>query len=625
MKKIILGVIALLVISVAGAAAFLAFASGDRLRPLAEWGASYAMDRDVTIKAFEIERGKTTTFTARGVALANADWVKGEPLAEVETATVSIRVWSLFDPRIDLPMVEVSGATLRPTVSEDGRSNWAGVDADAPAPDSRTEAPILRQVNLSDIRVIYGTADDAGAVTTLHEILVETGEGAAAPATPVAFNADGIYRDQPLTITAEGDAFEALIARANPYAFSLTADGAITAAISGVLAPNSTLADLDLKLTGPTLAALNPFIPTPLPDTPPFSLEGRLAIGSGIYGMSGLSGVIGDSDISGDVEVATTRERPLLRGNLRSDNLDFDDLAGLIGAEPDPTETANAEQEAEAARGPLVPETPVPVAELRRADIDLRLVASRVSSPVAQVESLDLHFKLDDGRMLVKPLKLGISGGTAAGGIAVNVRQDTPSADIYMTLDNISLSNFFADSKFAQEMGGAISGEIYVLGVGATLDAMFDTARGGGHAILRDGKISALIVEAAGVDVIEALGLLLAGDVAIPMECAVAAVEINDGLLRIKSGAASTTDSLVIASGHVDLGVPAVRMQIEARAKDFSLIDLNVPVLIEGPLADPGFALGGLDPLPFFELGDAKAANCDLLIDEAQKAAPGRP
>lgn len=624
MKKLVLGVVALFLVLLAGAAAFVAFAPGERLRPLAEWAASFALERDVTIGRFDIERGTTTTVTMTDITLANANWVDAAPLAEVDAATISFRVWSLFDPRIDLPLVNVTGATLRPTTGANGRANWAGVDTDAPAPDDRTEAPVLRDVRLSDIRVIYGAADEPGATTALHEILITSGEGAAAPATPVTFRADGVYRGQDLTITAEGDAFNALVARAEPYAFALTADGAVKAAISGALAPDSTLGPMDIKLSGPTLTALNPFIPAPLPDTPPFSLEGRLSVAEGVYGMKDLSGVIGDSDVRGDVEVVMTGERPLLRGELRSDNLDFDDLAGLIGAEPDPTETANAEQEAEAAGGPLIPDTPVPVAEFRRADIDLRLVASKVSSPVAQVESLDAHFKLENGRLLVKPLTLGVSGGTVAGEVAVNAREDIPSADIDVTLTDVSLSRFFAGSEFAQEMGGDISGDVYVLGVGATLADMFTTARGGGHAILRDGRISGLIVEGAGVDVVEALGLLLAGDVAIPMECAVAAVDINEGLLRIERGAASTSDSLVIASGHVDLGAPAVRMQVEARAKDFSLIDLNVPVLVEGPLTDPGFSLGGLDPLPFFELGDAESANCDLLVREAQQAAPGR-
>ena len=110
------------------------------------------------------------------------------------------------------------------------------------------------------------------------------------------------------------------------------------------------------------------------------------------------------------------------------------------------------------------------------------------------------------------------------------------------------------------------------------------------------------------------------------MPCAVAAITANKGVLSFKRGVISTSDSLLLTEGSVDIGARSLDIRVEARERDFSLIDLKAPVSISGPLQDPDIRIGGIDPFPFFSLPDEEAqANCDWLIEEARKAAPGRP
>jgi len=67
----------------------------------------------------------------------------------------------------------------------------------------------------------------------------------------------------------------------------------------------------------------------------------------------------------------------------------------------------------------------------------------------------------------------------------------------------------------------------------------------------------------------------------------------------------------------VDLGQEKFDVQVEARAKDFSLIDFAAPVRAYGPFTDPSVSIGGLDPLPFFEMGDQNDIDCASLISDA--------
>lgn len=80
---------------------------------------------------------------------------------------------------------------------------------------------------------------------------------------------------------------------------------------------------------------------------------------------------------------------------------------------------------------------------------------------------------------------------------------------------------------------------------------------------------------------------------------------------------ASTTDHLVVAQGSVDLGAKTVDLQMEAHAKDLSLIDIDAPVAISGPLVDPSISIGEMDSLPFFEIGEDNPVDCDILANAA--------
>jgi hypothetical protein len=76
-----------------------------------------------------------------------------------------------------------------------------------------------------------------------------------------------------------------------------------------------------------------------------------------------------------------------------------------------------------------------------------------------------------------------------------------------------------------------------------------------------------------------------------------------------------TTDSALVAKGSVDLDNQVVDLVVSAFEKDFSLIDMASPVGIKGPLKGPSFSIAGIDPLPFFELGQQKDIDCARLLE----------
>src|SRR5690606_40134059 len=132
---------------------------------------------------------------------------------------------------------------------------------------------------------------------------------------------------------------------------------------------------------------LYPLLGIALPDTPAYTLDGRLGRDGNVWTYQEFSGTVGDSDLAGDVTVTVGGERPHFRGDLVSSLLDFDDLAGLVGGSPDsgPDDTSNPEFEARAAEraasGRVLPDHRYAPAKLRSMDADERLSSARIGSP----------------------------------------------------------------------------------------------------------------------------------------------------------------------------------------------------------------------------------------------------
>jgi AsmA family protein len=596
-------------------------ATGEQMRPAAEWGATLALGERVRIGRLAIERGQITTIEASDIVIDNPDWAGTAPMAELERFRLAFSPASIFGPRLLVPELTAANGRVQVARNEDGRLNWQGAEevGDA-APDERDEFPRLDKLEVRDITLEYRDLP-ANRTETLQIAEVN---GSAVPGKGIQMIGNGELRGQTVRLDAQGAGFDELIAAAEPYPVQVELKGPVDLALVGTFDQDNR-ADFDLRLAGEDLATLGELIGVPLPSTSPYSIKGAFLGEDRRFGLRGFSGFIGDSDASGEMFLDLRGKLPRLEGTIHSANLDFDDLAGLIGATPDVSESANAAQKREAAEDKLIPDTPIPADRLRTAELDIHLKADKVSSPVAQVESIDARFRLADGRLLVKPLTLGVSGGKVDGEVALNVREAVPSADVQLRLADVRLKDFFENTDFIQQMGGTVSGGLYFIGAGSALDQILANARGDGHVILEDGTISELLVEAAGVDVMETLGLLIGGDDAIAMPCAVAAIRGSDGKLQIMRGALSTTDSLIVTQGNLDLRARTVNMQIEGRAKDFSLIDLNVPVVVRGQIEDPNIRLGGFDPLPFFEVGDESETDCGELLAEAKRIAPGIP
>ncbi|WP_312684164.1 AsmA family protein [Stenotrophomonas chelatiphaga] len=588
--------------------------------------------RALHIGNLDVDLGRVTTVRADSITFANAEWARQPKMASADRVEIDVRVWPLLRGSVQLPEIRLTrpDALLQTAPKADQPGNW-----DFMGDSSGGEPLQLRRLHIDDGRLQF--LDERGR--TDIQVAVRSGEPKQADAAPpLLVSGKGSWQGNAFTLNGNTESPLELTNSGHPFRIHLDGRaGATHAVASGTLINPFQFQTFKLRfrLSGQDLEDLYPLVGIALPSTPPYRLDGQLSRNHQVWGYEKFSGTVGDSDLGGDVKVETGGERPRLTANLVSKRLDFDDLAGFVGAPPKTgsDETANAEQKAEAARlaakPTVLPDTPYDLGKLRAMDADVRLKAQRINAPSLPLDDMDAHLFLDDGLLRLEPLNFGVAGGDIRSTIRMDARRPQIATSLKASVRRVQLGQLFPDAKLAEQASGGIGGEIDLTGNGNSIAAMLGSSDGNVAVGMGKGHVGNLIMELAGLDVAESLKFLFTGDKQIPLRCAFADFGVKDGLMDSRALAVDTTDTLIVGEGTVNLKNEQMDLLLKPRPKDISILALRSPLRINGTFKDPGFrpdfkalglrgaialALGSIAPpaalLATFEPGPGKDSDC---------------
>lgn len=588
--------------------------------------------RALHIGNLDVDLGRVTTIRADSITFANAQWARQPKMASADRVEIDVRVLPLLRGSVQLPEIRLTrpDALLQTAPKADQAGNW-----DFMGESSGGEPLQLRRLHIDDGRLQF--LDERGR--TNIQVAVRSGEPKQADAAPpLLVSGKGSWQGNAFTLNGNTESPLELTNSGHPFRIHLDGRaGATRAVASGTLINPFQFQTFKLRfrLSGQDLEDLYPLVGIALPSTPPYRLDGQLSRDHQVWGYEKFSGTVGDSDLGGDVKVEVGGERPRLTANLVSKRLDFDDLAGFVGAPPKTggDETANAEQKAEAARlaakPTVLPDTPYDLGKLRAMDADVRLKAQRINAPSLPLDDMDAHLFLDDGLLRLEPLNFGVAGGDIRSTIRMDARRPQIATSLKASVRRVQLGQLFPDAKLAEQASGGIGGEIDLTGNGNSIAAMLGSSDGTVAVGMGKGHVGNLIMELAGLDVAESLKFLFTGDKQIPLRCAFADFGVKDGLMDSKALAVDTTDTLIIGEGTVNLKNEQMDLLLKPRPKDISILALRSPLRINGTFKDPGFrpdfkalglrgaialALGSIAPpaalLATFEPGPGKDSDC---------------
>lgn len=538
----------------------------------------------------DVDLGRVTTARADALTFGNATWSSVPTMAAADRAEVSVEVFPLiFRRETRIPHIRLTRPQLRLETGPDGTGNWVFGDASG---ESRTRFHDLR---IDGGRLLFL---DPARKTDLDIQLSSVRQ--ATPDEPSAIDLKGKGRWAGNVLALQGRVASPLALRDTdkPYRIDLRATAGPTRAHArGTLLDPFRLRDFDLRLmlAGQDMEDLFPLIGIATPPTPPYRLDGRFARDGNTWRYDDFTGVVGDSDLAGSASVTVGRERPLLKAALVSKRLDFDDLAGFVGAPPqtDGNEASNPEQRAEAAAlaadARLLPDTPYNLTKLRAMDADVRWKAHRINAPSLPIDDMDAHLLLEAGLLRLEPLNFGVAQGDIRSQIRMDARSDTIRTQATITARRLDLGELFPQAELTKTAIGRIGGDIKVVGTGNSIAGILGTADGDIALGMGRGQISNLLMELAGLDIAEALKFLVTKDKTVPVRCAFGDFAVKDGVMDARSLAFDTSDTIIVGSGRISLKDETLDLEMRPRPKDRSILALRSPLVVGGTFKDPSF------------------------------------
>ncbi|SDQ53960.1 hypothetical protein SAMN05443245_1756 [Paraburkholderia fungorum] len=495
------------------------------------------------------------------------------------------------------------------------------------------------------------TASGAMTASGASGTVTTAGAKPEIPPYAIGWTVKGTYNKTPVAGSGKVGGVLALQDANRP--FPVQADvkaGDLHVGLVGTITDPAHLAAVDLRLwlQGNSMARLYSLTGVTLPDTPPYATEGRL-IGQfkstgNVFKYENFTGRVGGSDLNGSLTYTAREPRPLLQGELISHLLQFADLAPVIGADSNASKARRGDATAQPSNKVL------PVEEFRTdrwkaIDADVKFTGRRiVKSSDLPITDLYTHVVMTDGVLSLEPLKFGVAGGSLASNIHLDGSTTPLKGRFSTSARHLKLKQLFPNFKTMQSALGEINGDAALTATGNSPAALAATSNGEVKALVTDGTVSRLLMEAAGLNVANVVYEKLFGNRDVKINCAAADFVATDGVLEPRVFALDTDDAVINIDGTVNLRDETLDLGVHPHTKGFRVFSLRSPLYVKGTFKDPhvgvnaaalalrggaAVGLGLINPfaalIPLLAPSNNKPLPCAQLLSQVRQAPTAPP
>jgi uncharacterized protein involved in outer membrane biogenesis len=578
--------------------------------------------------------------SAQQVWIGNPDWADAASYtAKVRHVSFSLNPLALLNHKIAIPTLVLAEPDLVLQRAADGRNNWT---FKSNGPGKWTLELGRLQLNEGRVRLVDAIkhADVTAQVATLEQ---DNADGYR-----IGWKISGKFNQAEVSGSGKAGALLSLQDNRHPYPIeadlrigksSMQASGSVTnpRAVGAV--------DVQLKLSGASMADLYPIIGIVLPDTPPFSTTGHLigspGAGGGNWIYEKFTGKVGASDLSGTLHYQAKQPRPELNGVLASNLLQLEDLGPLIGADPKAASKADpAPRKVVAQPG----DKALPVQEFRTErwtsiDAHVKFTGHKIlRSEALPIDSLvtDLHLK--DGILSLTPLNFGVAGGKLVSDVKLDGRGKSIKAEMKVSARGMKLKQLFPTFDLMKASIGEVHGDTMLTSTGNSVATLLGSSNGELKALVNRGTVSKLLLDQIGLNVGSIILTKLFGDKQVNINCMASDFNVTNGLMDAKTFIVDTDEAVLLVNGQINLAREQLNLTINPRSRGVHLVSLRSPIYVTGSFKKPNvnidkgvlaskaggaIALGTLAPvitalLPLTNVGAEGDSGCNRLLAEAQ-------
>jgi hypothetical protein len=254
---------------------------------------------------------------------------------------------------------------------------------------------------------------------------------------------------------------------------------------------------------------------------------------------------------------------------------------------------------------------------------------------------------MKDKVLTLTPLNFGVAGGNLTSNITLNGQTDVIQAQIKTAARGLKIKQLFPTLESMQASLGEVNADASLSGTGNSISAMMSSANGELKGAVTEGTVSKFILEAAGLNVPNAVFAKLFGDKQVQLNCLANDFQVESGVMRTKYFVMDTTDAVVVVDGTINLATEVMNLDVRPKTKGLRIISLRSPLYVRGTFKNPDIglhkgalaakaggavALGILAPIaaliPLINPGRTDAIDCGRLLaqfkDKPKAPAPGQ-
>ncbi|MGD2272216.1 MAG: AsmA family protein, partial [Desulfobacterales bacterium] len=360
---------------------------------------------------------------------------------------------------------------------------------------------------------------------------------------------------------------------------------------------------IDFEAKGDDLSKLEKLAGRQLPYTGAFKISGRLDdTATNVYKFSALRVIAGDNDIGGWLDLNLAGDRPTIKAELISQNLD---LRWLYETPHQKEDTIEGSAPAGKKPKKIFPDEPLPLDILKLADLDANIKAAKIVLPHVALSEITGHIALANGHLVVKPFQFLAGDGSVRGHMELHLKDAAVSLAGNLKIDHVQLGSTLQEVQVSQIFQGTISSKISITSRGDSLAALMASLNGSVTLVHQGGRVAnryfGILFGDLTTEIVRRIHVFGQKQKYTDINCIVINSDIKNGLAE-NVFLVDTSQTKLIGAGKVNLENETLDLGFKTSPKKgvkvpfwgrvgLSLGELTKPFKVSGTLASPSFVI----------------------------------
>lgn len=601
LRIILLAVGAVVVLGIAGIAAFLVTFDPNSYKPQIIAAVQAATGRQLTLNGrIGLSISLQPTLEVSDVSFSNPPGFSRPQMASLQRLQLQLALLPLLSKQVQISKLVLVHPDILLETNASGQSNWQMTPTGAVPPPPAAAATGSSQaapppsIALSSVEIDDGTVamrDATGKTTTLG--LTKLVATSSSPNSPLNLTVDATYNGVPVSVTADtGPLVQMLAPSANtpwPVKLTVTTVGA-KIGVDGTIAQPAQARGMALAITAdvPDLAALGRLAGTALPPLKTVSAQLKLADGDNgqTFTVSDLKLSLPQLDLAGTASF-TPGTHPAAKVNLSSKRIDLDALnAALAGGTP--SAPAGKAAPAAARSGRLIPDTKLPIDLLRSMDADAIVAVDDLKSGGADYKTLQLHAVLKQGQLTVDPFSVDAPGGRIDIKATADANASPPAVTLTLRAPSLAMQPLLKALGKPGYASGNLEIRADLKGTGDSPHAIAASLDGAIGVALANGQIDSQVLGGLMSGLLQQTQIAnLANKAGMSsLKCFALRINSTNGVGTVRALKMDSSTMGLDGSGDLNFGSETLGLHLKPTV-GVAGTDIAAPVIVTGTFADP--------------------------------------